>query len=64
MEWSNLPVAVSVVLQTVISPKRFFHLEKIWDKKVGDRRQEIVFIGIDLDTEKLQKLLDACLVDE
>ncbi len=39
-------------------------LEKVWDDNVGDRRQELVFIGIDLDTEKLQKMLDACLVDE
>jgi len=30
----------------------------------GDRRQEIVFIGEDLDVEGLQALLDACLLDD
>ncbi|KAH8047584.1 ATP binding protein [Aureococcus anophagefferens] len=29
---------------------------------VGDRRQEIVFIGIDLDKEKLEAALDGCLL--
>ena len=29
---------------------------------VGDRRQEIVFIGIDLDKEKLETALDGCLL--
>ncbi|KAK7998534.1 CobW/HypB/UreG- nucleotide-binding domain-containing protein [Apiospora marii] len=30
----------------------------------GDRRQEIVFIGEDLDVEGLQALLDECLLDD
>lgn len=30
----------------------------------GDRRQEIVFIGEDLDVEGLQALLDGCLLDD
>ncbi|KAK7978082.1 CobW/HypB/UreG- nucleotide-binding domain-containing protein [Apiospora saccharicola] len=30
----------------------------------GDRRQEIVFIGEDLDVEGLEALLDACLLDD
>jgi hypothetical protein len=35
----------------------------IWDRDVGDRRQEIVFIGIDMDEEALRKRLNACLTD-
>lgn len=38
-------------------------LAPVWDEEVGDRRQEIVFIGIDLDVEKMQEKLDACLVE-
>lgn len=38
-------------------------IKPIWDETIGDRRQEMVFIGIDLDKEKLQQDLDACLVD-
>jgi len=34
-----------------------------WDSKTGDRRQEIVFIGIDLDREAIENELDAMLMD-
>ena len=33
-----------------------------WDSIVGDCRQELVFIGQDLDTETLQRELDHCLL--
>ena len=33
-----------------------------WDPNVGDRMQKIVFIGQNLDREKLSKDLDFCLV--
>jgi hypothetical protein len=33
-----------------------------WDSIVGDCRQELVFIGQDLDTHTLQRELDHCLL--
>jgi len=39
------------------------YLDGIWNEDFGDRRQEIVFIGIDMDEAALRARLDACLVD-
>ena len=37
-------------------------IQELWSDSVGDRRQEIVFIGVDLDTESLKAKLDCCLL--
>lgn len=33
-----------------------------WDDDFGDRRQELVFIGVDMDEADLRRRLDACLM--
>ncbi len=38
--------------------------EKVWIEPHGDRRQELVFIGIELDVAALRDGLEACLVRE
>jgi len=38
-------------------------IEARWNPEFGDRRQELVFIGIDFDEAELRQCLDACLVD-
>ncbi|MCH2229140.1 MAG: GTP-binding protein [Crocinitomicaceae bacterium] len=37
------------------------HIESDWDPQFGDRKNEIVFIGQDLDEELIRSLLDSCL---
>ena len=37
-------------------------LKKNWSQIYGDRRQEIVFIGTDMDEQDIRTRLDACLV--
>ena len=37
---------------------------KQWDPYYGDRRQELVFIGADMDETALRRRLDACLVPD
>lgn len=40
------------------------HLGAVWDDEYGDRRQELVFIGIGHDFPTLEAQLDACLLSE
>ena len=35
-----------------------------WEEPHGDRRQEVVLIGIDLDRDRLCELLDSCLLSD
>ena len=35
-----------------------------WHPQFGDRRQEIAFVGVDLDVSRVRASLDACLISE
>jgi len=40
------------------------HLASMWHPAYGDRRQELVIIGVDLDEEALRAQFDACLLTD
>lgn len=39
-------------------------IDELWDDEVGDCRQEIVFIGVQMDREQIESDLDAALVTD
>lgn len=40
------------------------NIEQNWDPKLGDRKNELVFIGINYDKEKLEENLNNCLLTD
>ena len=45
-------------------PEYLESIEKSWDEPFGDMRQELVFIGQNLDQARMTEALDACLLTE
>ncbi len=46
------------------TPEMEAHIANFWREPYGDRHQELVFIGQELDKEKLVQALDICLMTE
>jgi G3E family GTPase len=40
------------------------HIKANWNTDFGDRRQELVFIGIDMNKHKIRNSLNACLLTD
>jgi G3E family GTPase len=57
---AGIPVAVSG--EWPEDPLERTELEAIWHPRFGDRRQELVFIGVDLPADKLREGLERCLL--
>jgi G3E family GTPase len=45
-------------------PEVMEQLRRVWHPEFGDRRQEIVFIGIEIDEAAMRRRLDACLLND
>ncbi|WP_339437410.1 zinc metallochaperone GTPase ZigA [Pseudomonas sp. EL_65y_Pfl1_R32] len=45
-------------------PESVEHIRAKWDEYVGDARQELVLIGIDMDEASLRASFDACLLSD
>jgi hypothetical protein len=45
-------------------PESLAIIEKNWDDKFGDCRQELVIIGMDMDEAALRARFDACLLTD
>ena len=60
--WSSMPFEERVRYAGFMENQQ--HIESGWDKKFGDRKNEIVFIGQDMDKESIKSDLDSCLSTE
>ena len=57
--WSSMPFEQRITQLPFIENKE--EIESNWDKNFGDRKNEIVFIGRDLNEELIRSLLDNCI---
>ena len=60
--WSSMPYEKRLYHTSFIENKD--HIESNWDEKFGDRKNELVFIGQDMDEELIRRDLNKCLSSE
>ena len=60
--WCSMPFEKRSQYLTFIENQE--HIESGWDTKFGDRKNEIVFIGKDMDEELIRTLLDSCIATD
>ena len=60
--WSSMPMSVRTQFQNFVYNQAA--IEENWDATFGDRKNEIVIIGQELDKEQITKELNACLVTD
>ncbi|MDC8103615.1 GTP-binding protein [Chryseobacterium sp. PTM-20240506] len=58
--WSSMPMSNRVQYSSFLQNQEF--IESRWDKNWGDRINELVFIGQNLDQEKMMADLEYCLL--
>nr|WP_315028673.1 GTP-binding protein [uncultured Chryseobacterium sp.] len=60
--WGSMPMSHRVQYPSFIENQDF--IESRWDKDWGDRINELVFIGQELDKERMLKYLQKCLIND
>ena len=60
--WSSMPYEQRIRYGVFVDNQKA--IESNWDINFGDRKNEIVFIGQDMDETKIRRDLDACLATE
>ncbi len=60
--WSSMPFAKRTQYYSFIENQK--EIESGWDKTFGDRKNEIVFIGQDMNEAQIREELDACLATD
>ncbi|AZA89467.1 Uncharacterized GTP-binding protein YjiA [Chryseobacterium nakagawai] len=60
--WSSMPLSQRAQYASFIENQEF--IESRWDKNWGDRMNELVFIGQDLDKEQILQNLTHCLIND
>ena len=57
--WSSMPFDERIKYLSFVENQKL--IEKDWDKEFGDRKNELVFIGQDMDEKLIRAQLDFCL---
>ena len=60
--WSSMPFGKRIQHMAFLENQK--QIEASWDKTFGDRKNEIVFIGQDMDEALIKSLLNACLATD
>lgn len=60
--WISMPFAERIKYESFIENKEY--IESKWNKQWGDRMNELVFIGQDMDKETMMADLESCLLQE
>lgn len=60
--WSSMPYQKRIEYASFVENQK--HIETGWSKAFGDRKNEIVFIGQDMNEAEIRLALDACLATD
>lgn len=60
--WCSMPYSQRIKFESYVYHQEF--IESKWSKKWGDRMNELVFIGQDLNKEEILETLESCLLNE
>ena len=60
--WSSMPYQKRIMYDAFVDNQDY--IESGWHREFGDRKNELVFIGQDMDEAEMRKDLEACLSTE